>query len=261
MSVQVACRACGETFDAENRYAGRQANCPICGATNDVPLRSTFVGVDIDATERDQLRRVGYGLMTILIIIAILLVDIVLIVFAGTSNSFELMMVLQPLQMPLVIGTRIGMLVALIMCAGAPERSRARSLAAWSALASGLGLIAIMLMAANPYNFVMIIRLSILNNVMMLVETILFLLFVARTATFLDDKLSASRAMTVLYVSGILLTGAILISLFVDRGVDGLPTVVGIILGVTFFVLMVLVLVRYVGAIAGLRNTVRRTVG
>ena len=263
MAINVVCRSCGEAFTAENRHAGRVTDCPICGTENQVPLKSSVVASEIREEDRSGFEKVGIGLTTVLVAVCVIIAYILLVTIAGASNSFDLLEFLALFRIPIVVGVPVLMFVGTLLCLNVPVRTRARGLVTWSAIASGTSLLVqVILTFGGITQFVtplLFLRLTMLLGILGLVNLVFFVLFLSRSADYLGDEKTSRKAMSVLVFGGIFFALYVGLAMYAANANRPPDETFGIILGVTIFVLAILFILRYVGSIAQLRGTIRRS--
>ncbi len=254
MPISLTCRSCGETYSAPDSAAGRQLPCPICGTENRVPATSVHT-TDLTNPERDSLRTVGHGLGLVMLSIAIYVVSVMYIMLVMFTQSFFLLDTL------FVVTGLVGFVVPILhmvgmgLCLVVPTRSKAKGMVTTAFVLQLLAtLITILTTIAainrpfqnDPQPFTMIAGLMIIAGL------VLFVLFLARTAEFIDRPKISSRAMMSMY-----LAIATFVLLFLTGMLGAAIGEVALLFGLIPLVVGIIALLRYVGSISQLRSAIR----
>lgn len=267
MAIELNCRSCGESFEVAKRYAGGRRPCPICGAENDIP-RTSEVSGDFSAEERESLRVVGRGIGLILLAITIYVLFVIFVFVGPRVAPLPALMVIGQLGTIVGIGGPLLVGVGQLLCLSVPPRSEARGLATASFTIHAVGTVLSLLLFAivltgvvdagrGPIGFGgWFLPVTIVSGVCTIVGSIVFVLFMARLAHFIDRPKTAGKAMLALWMAG----GSVLLWVLAFSAAVGGHGEVTLVLGVIVFVVGLVAVLRYVGALSELRTGIKAIV-
>jgi hypothetical protein len=258
--ITVDCRTCGETFEAPDRLAGGTGPCAICGAPNAVPRRNLpRAAAEIEPVERDGLSKVAVGLTLVLTATYLLVVFSLLMGIAAWIEAGDLLFPLARLAPLVAVVYPVLMIVGQAFCLFVPERSRAQGIATAGLVCNALtALLQLAFVLGGGMPFWWFATLGLLFVAYALIATIggaLFVLFLARTARFLHDEKTEAKAMAALYLGAAIVGAYLFAGLALVGGRDGME--LRLVFGVVLVVLGLVWLLKYVGAVSGLRWRVR----
>jgi hypothetical protein len=247
------CPMCGEMI------AAKAIKCRFCGEVLDASMRGMVASASVDASHPGW-RRVRSGLATmyysyIIVFACLLIMAIALGVAAAMAGpqGFDAeppvgAMIVVGLCGMTILGAGIAVIVGQFMCAAAPEHSGARGLAIGAA-ACMVGNILLSIVggvAENP-------AISGLGSLVSIIGSVLFILFIRRSAMYLNDHQLATSAVRFI-IFGVSLFVGFFVFAFV-AGVLQMPAIFGVV-GIVMIVAALVGFIWYMRLIKSLMTAI-----
>jgi hypothetical protein len=254
------CPMCGEMI------AAKAVKCRFCGEILDKSMRGALAGAghgDFSdpgwQTVRAGLGMMYYSIVTIVVcVILVILGAVITGAMAGPGADREppaaLMILLIPIGLAVLIAG-FAVLIGQARCASVPQQSGARGVAQGSAVCL-VGYILLSMVGGAMQNP----ALSAVGGLLSLIGTVLFILFIRRSAAYLgNDELATSAARYLIFCVGFIAGCFVLGFMAGAAGAGGEPF--GLILGIVLLVCGIAAFIWYLRLIRTLMTTVEERTG